>query len=91
MNGKIPFLSLTSLITILLSAAVAFQPVAASTGLGVDDSGNVWAPYGPYVSQLQLNYYSNEGVEYVNFDLGNLDIVARHVPRFSGNRRDASR
>src|SRR6266849_6807016 len=42
---------------------------------GVDDSSNIWTPYGPRSARLQLNYYANEVSEFTDFELGHLDLT----------------
>ena len=52
-----------------------FHPAAAIAGVPVDNPSNVWAPYGPRVNSLQLNYYTNENTEFNDFETGHLDIT----------------
>ena len=48
---------------------------------GVFDPSNIWEPYGPRTAKLQLNYYSDQNVEFTNFELGKLDYADWPVPK----------
>src|SRR5207245_6933671 len=47
---------------------------AVSSG-GVDSPSNLWSPYGPISSSIQLTYYSGETTEFQDFELGKLDLT----------------
>ncbi len=50
-------------------------PGRAISGPSVDSPSNTWAPYGPNVNSLLLSYYTNEGKEFQDFELGHLDLT----------------
>ncbi len=82
MQWKIPILAAIALLTIL--PAVPFTTrVNAVVGQSVDAPGNQWAPYGPFADRLQFNFYSDETVEFNEFELGNLDLTDWAVPKTS--------
>ncbi len=70
-------LTLLTLLTIIPWA----QPGNAIPGAPVDDSSNLWAPYGPRAASLQLNFYSTETVEFTDFELGHLDMTDWPLPK----------
>jgi len=47
---------------------------------GVDDPCNIWAPYGPMIPKLQLQYYAYPGQEYQNFLNGKIDVMDTSPP-----------
>src|SRR5437867_7547638 len=68
------------LIMILLMAYPWSSTVNGVAGPGVDDSANVWAPYGPRTPNLQFNYYTNQLTEFNDFETGHLDLSDWTLP-----------
>src|SRR3989441_3833329 len=70
------FLSITSVL--LTNVAL---PVHALPGFAPTDPGNVWAPYGPMVKNLQFQYYLSENAEFNGFIAAQLDLLDWPAPQ----------
>jgi len=87
LQRRLPILTALLVLTTVLAIPLATHPVAADTGLGVDAPGNVWTPYGPYganttgPSKLLMHFYSNQTVEFTNFEQGQLDVLDSEAPK----------
>jgi len=56
---------------------LAVQPVKAANGVGVLDSTNIWAPYGPdpSIRNILMKFYGDDQSELNAFQTGQLDIM----------------
>ncbi len=73
MRGRAYGVALTCVLIVVASATLT--PANANVTGGVDSSSNIWAPYGPYASQLQLKFYSSATAEIIDFINGHLDLT----------------
>src|SRR3989442_1496389 len=67
-----------------------WRPAIALPGVPVDSPTNLWAPYGPRVANLQLNYYASEVSEFSDFEAGRLDLTDWPVAKAQYSSYDAN-
>src|SRR6266568_211011 len=83
LRSRACFLVLAILLLAFLPAIqVAPRPVLGVPGPpgGVSDPLNQWAPYGPFVKNLDFSFYNGGTAELNAFDTGQLDLTDFPVP-----------
>ena len=80
--GRLFGLGISILIFLTLSPVLFLNigPVRALPGFSVDSPGNVWAPYGPFVKNIRLQYYAYETPELIDFEAGHIDLADWEIP-----------
>jgi ABC-type transport system substrate-binding protein len=78
------------IITSVVAIPLTTHTAGALPGNAVDNPANVWAPYGPRVSRLVLNYYGDPSAELSDFVAGKLDLTDWTVPFGAYSSYDAN-
>jgi len=85
----LPVVLIIALMVTSVLVRVPSSALAVSSG-GVDSPSNLWSPYGPISSSIQLTYYSGETTEFQDFELGKLDLTDWPVSTASFSTYDSS-